>query len=44
MGHSRTRVFVEGPKAGDVTGACNVNSGVEKRAGCYLFEVRDGVE
>lgn len=29
-------MFVEGPKAGDVTGACNVNSGVEKRAGRYF--------
>lgn len=28
VGHSRIRVFIEGPKAGDITGVCNVNSGV----------------
>lgn len=43
-GHSRIRVFVEGPKAGDVIGACNVNSGVEKQTGSYLFEARDGAK
>ncbi len=33
-------VLVEGPKAGDVTGACN---GIQEW-GRYLFEVRDGAK